>query len=260
MNSISDVFKKDEGIFIPFITAGDPNFDKSLVIAHKLFDCGADILELGIPFSDPISDGPTIQASSERALNCGMNTKKAMKMASNLKERGPLVFMTYYNLVLQYGLERFVLDSKYNGVQGLIVPDLPIDEADQLYNITKMHDFSLIFLIAPTTPDKRIEKIVEKSDGYLYLVSTLGVTGARDEISKDIKNLISKVKKIAKGRIPIALGFGISTPKHVKEVLSYGADGVIVGSAIVKLIKDGDLSKLEKFVLSLKQSSKKTLK
>ena len=260
MNRISQVFQenlaKNQGVLIPFITAGDPDFDTSIEIANKLFDSGADILELGIPFSDPIADGPTIQASSQRSLNAGMTPKKAMKLADSLKDRGPLVFMTYYNIPLQYGLSEFVSDSKKNGVDGIIIPDLPLEESDPLYSECVKHNVALIFLIAPTTDSSRIKQIIDKSKAYIYLVSTLGTTGTKEDVADLTKTLISDVKDVSQGRIPLAVGFGISKPKHVTEVIKCGAEGVIVGSAIIEKIHSGSLSELEKFVLDLKTSTK----
>ena len=185
-----------------------------------------------------------------------MNPKKAMEFAEAVKDRGPLVFMTYYNIPLQYGLADFVSDAKKNGVDGIIIPDLPLEEAEPLYLECKKRDVSLIFLVAPTTDEERMEKIINESEGYLYLVSTLGVTGAKESVSEITKNLISKVKTISKGKIPLAVGFGISKPEHVTEVLKQGADAVIVGSAIVEKIHSSPISELAKFVSDLKKSTK----
>lgn len=264
MNRISEVFQtnlsKNEGVLIPFITAGDPNFETSLEIAHTLFGHGADILELGIPFSDPIADGPTIQASSQRALEAGMTPKKAMKLVNSLRDEGPLVFMTYYNIVLQYGLTKFVVDSKKHGIDGIIIPDLPIEESDPLLHECEKCDIALIFMIAPTTDPARMKQIIDRSKGYVYLVSTLGVTGAKENVAEHTKLLIHTVKEISQGKIPLAVGFGISKPEHVTELIDNGADGIIVGSAIINKIRHDSLSELEDFVSDLKRHTKKLRK
>ncbi|MBD3191005.1 MAG: tryptophan synthase subunit alpha [Candidatus Heimdallarchaeota archaeon] len=261
MNRISQTFQRNkannEGVLIPFITSGDPSITESIKIGKKLFDCGADILELGIPFSDPIADGPTIQASSHRALQNGMTTEKAMDIANALKNHGPIVFMTYYNIPLQYGLTKFVKKAKKCGVEGLIIPDLPIEEAEELYQTCKQNKMNLIFLVAPTTDNQRLEQIVKKSSGYLYLISSLGTTGARGKVQHETKKLIERVKNTCNGILPIAVGFGISKPKHVEQIINFGAEGIIIGSAIVKKIANGSLDKMEEFVTKLKNSTKK---
>lgn len=260
MNRISQTFQRNkannEGVLIPFITAGDPSITESIKIGKKLFDCGVDILELGIPFSDPIADGPTIQASSHRALQNGMTTEKAMDIANTLKNHGPIVFMTYYNIPLQYGLTKFVKKAKKCGVEGLIIPDLPIEEAEELYQLCKQNNMSLIFLVAPTTDNQRLKHITTKSSGYLYLISSLGTTGAREKVQLETKKLIERVKDSCNGALPIAVGFGISKPKHVEEIINFGADGVIIGSALINKITNGSLTKMEQFVSALKKSTK----
>lgn len=261
MNAIERLFfekkEKNEGVLIPFIVCGDPNFEKTIELGNMLFDAGADILELGIPFSDPIADGPVIESASYRALKAGMNPNKAMEIANSLHQRGAVVFMTYYNILLQYGLSEFVSDCKKNGVDGIIIPDLPLEESDPLYAECKKQDIALIFLVSPTTDSKRLKQIVDKTKGYLYLVSTLGVTGAKEKVADITKELIANVKKVAQDKIPLAVGFGISKPEHVTEILNLGADGVIVGSAIVKLIQNNAISELKEFVSDLKKSTKK---
>jgi tryptophan synthase alpha chain len=259
MNRIEKVFRQakesGEGIFIPFITAGDPDFETSIQNGKQLFKAGADILELGIPFSDPIAEGPTIQASSHRSLKNGMTPKKAMEMARTLSTNGPIVFMTYYNIPLQYGLEKFTLDAKENGIDGLIIVDLPIEEADPLVELCKKNQIAFIFLVTPTTPLSRLKRIMELSEGYVYLVSIQGVTGARKDIANITKQLLTKVKQINNKQLPIAVGFGISKPSHVKELLSNGADAVIIGSEIVKRFYSQTDSKIDNYLRQIKAST-----
>ena len=238
---ISDAFHKGPAL-IAYICAGDPTIEATKDIVRSLVKGGADIIELGLPFSDPVADGPTIQAAIERALDAGMNPDKYFEMAAELDVNVPLVCMTHYNLIFKRGLERFVKDSIASGITGLIVPDLPPEESGELEAVCKEHGMDLIFLIAPTTPPKRIKMITEKSSGFIYLVARLGVTGARFDVADMTTGLISKVNKEAvKGcNTPKAVGFGVSKGEHAKQFISAGANGVIVGSAFIDIIASGN--------------------
>jgi len=258
---ISEKFKKvkNEGrcALIVYVCAGDPNFENSKEVV-QILKKSADIIELGLPFSDPIADGPTIQQASERALKNGMNTDVYFKFCGEVKDENiPLVCMTYYNLLYQYGLEKFVEQCCTNGIKGLIIPDLPVEESSELLNLCNRHGIDLIFLISQTSTKERIKKIVENASGFLYLISVLGVTGARKNLNiepKFIENVKSVLRDAGK-EIPLAIGFGISNPEHIKS-LKNTVDGVIVGSAIINKIKEYDLKNMENFVEELKKATK----
>ncbi len=255
---------KNEGALIGFVTAGYPTTDDTIDIIDSLIGGGVDIIELGLPFSDPIADGQTIQKASEMALKSGMNPDIYFKIVKEIDAEIPMICLTYYNLILQRGLKRFVRDCRDSGISGLIVPDLPIEESESLLKSCTDYGVDLIFLIAPTTTEKRLRMIMEKARGFLYVVSLLGVTGARRELSKTIKPTIDKVKKIGKvsnNNIPIAVGFGISKPEHVRKILNMGAEGVIVGSAFVKIIDENKSNiniikkRIEEFCRELKHAT-----
>ena len=264
INRIEKTFqtlKEDkEGALIVYIVAGDPDFETSIAIAEEIIEAGADILELGIPFSDPIADGPTIQVATQRALKAGNTPKKSMEIAASLTKKIPLAFMTYYNIPLQYGLEHFVKDCQKNGVDGVIIPDLPIEEATPLLNNCNRSNIDQIFFAAPTTTEERIKKTLTAARGFLYLISLLGVTGARIKLSHITKDTITKIRNYSIDQIPIAVGFGLSEPQHIQEVLSYGADGAIVGSAVINKVNQLDkipISEIGKFVKQLKSATTK---
>lgn len=252
--------KRNEGALIGFVTAGDPTPELTVDIVNSLIKGGIDIIELGLPFSDPIADGVVIQKASERSLKGGMNPDLYFEIAKKI-EGIPKVCLTYYNLVLQRGLENFVRDCLKSGIDGLIVPDLPIEEATPLLNACDKYDISLIFLVAPTTTEERLKKILQVSKGFLYVVSLLGVTGAREKLSDSVKPLLSRIRELSRD-IPLAVGFGISKPEHIKEVLRAGADGAIVGSAFIRIIeknlddKEGMLSELKEFTRELKEATR----
>ncbi len=227
--------EKKEGALICYVMAGDPSAQATGEIVKALADGGADIIELGFPFSDPVADGPTIQAAGQRSLAAGMDTQRYFELVKALDVRVPLVCMTYYNPVFRYGVEKFVERAADSGISGLIIPDIPVEEASELKNSCEKHGLDLIFLVAPTTTGKRVRKILEKSSGFLYLVSRLGVTGTREDVSSSTKELLSRVET----GLPKAVGFGISTGKQAAEVRNAGADAVIVGSAFVRVIEDG---------------------
>ena len=256
---LADAFQKGPAL-IAYICAGDPTIEATKDIVRSLVKGGADIIELGLPFSDPVADGPTIQAAIERALDSGMNPDKYFEMAAELDVNVPLVCMTYYNLIFKRGLERFVKDSLASGITGLIVPDLPPEESGDLAVVCKEHGMDLIFLIAPTTPPKRIKMITEKSTGFIYLVARLGVTGARSDVADVTTGLISKINKEAvEGcNTPLAVGFGVSKGEHAKQFISAGANGVIVGSAFIDIIASGNdvNAKVEALARELKEGVK----
>lgn len=256
--------RKREGALIAFVTAGDPTIEDTVGIAKALEKGGADIIELGLSFSDPIADGPTIQAASERALKAGMNTDVYFKIAKKVRKsvRAPLVCLTYFNPILKRDIDRFMDDCNKSGIDGVIIPDLPVEEAKGVIEKARGNDVDTIFLAAPTTTDERMKKILDSTRGFIYLVGLLGVTGARKELSKTVKEVINRARKVAKREVPLAVGFGISTPKHVREVITSGADGTIVGSAIVDIIakntrnKKKMLREIRAFVAQLKQATR----
>jgi len=229
--------KKGRGALIAFITAGDPSPRLTPEIARVLAK-HADILELGIPFSDPIADGPTIQAADDRALSAGTTPEIVFKMIKQIRKASdvPIVVLSYLNTVLKPGIKKFMRRLAAAGGDGIVIPDLPIEEAGQVSKVAKEHGIDLILLAAPTTPPERLKRICASSSGFVYLVSVLGVTGARERLSREIGRLMARARKASEGKIPIAVGFGISKPSHVQEVLGYGADAAIVGSAFVDLI------------------------
>jgi tryptophan synthase alpha chain len=230
-----DLKQKGEGALIAFVTAGDPKPELTPKIVETLAK-HADIIELGIPFSDPIADGPTIQGANDRALSSGTTPETVRRIIKKIRSTSdvPLVVLTYYNIVFKRGVDEFVKSFADAGMDGIVVPDLPVEEAGELLNATKKHGADLILLVAPTTTPERLKRICKASSGFLYLVSLLGVTGAREKLSGSIGPLIADVRKVS--RVPIAVGFGISKPEHVAKVVKCGADGAIVGSAFVNFI------------------------
>ena len=250
-NRISKAFENKKA-FIGFLTAGDPTFDASYNNIMALINAGADLVEIGIPFSDPIAEGPVIQEADVRALKGGMTTDKAFELAAKVRAQTdiPLVFMTYLNPVFKYGYDRFFARCAEIGVDGLICPDMPFEEKGEADGFAKAHGVSLISMIAPTS-EERIKLIAESADGFLYIVSSLGVTGVRSEIKTDLASIMESVKKYAK--VPAAIGFGISTPEQAKK-MSNLADGVIVGSAMVRLVEkygENAAPEIEKYVKSM---------
>jgi len=226
---------RGESALIAYVCAGDPTPDATADSVQALVRGGADIIELGLPFSDPLADGPTIQAASERALSAGMNPDRYFELVASLNVDVPLVCMTYYNLIFKRGTGKFVSDCVRSGISGIIVPDLPVEEAGELEESCASNGVDLIFLIAPTTPEERINKILGHGSGFVYIVSRLGVTGARPDVSQTTTELLSRVKSA----LPKAVGFGISNSNQAAEIVAGGADGVIVGSAFVDIIASG---------------------
>jgi tryptophan synthase alpha chain len=224
---------------IAYVTVGYPTIEATLEVVPLLAESGCDIIELGIPFSDPLADGVTIQRSSFHALQNGVTPRLCLELAGRLSHKVniPLVFMTYYNPVLNYGLERFCAASAASGVSGLIIPDLPPDEGSELEAVSREKGLDLVYLLAPTSTGERIKLAAERSRGFIYLVSVTGVTGARDRLPTDLKTFVARVRKVA--RQPLCVGFGISTPEQAGRIAAI-ADGVIVGSRIIQLMEKGD--------------------
>lgn len=219
--------------FIPFITCGDPSLEVTEQIVYAMEKAGADLIELGIPFSDPTAEGPVIQAANVRALSGGVTTDQIFEMVARIRQNTqiPMVFMTYANVVFSYGTERFVGRAAQLGMNGLILPDVPFEEKEEFDTVCKAHGLDLISLIAPTSHE-RIARIAREAEGFVYCVSSLGVTGMRSQITTDIGAMVELVKK--ERDIPCAVGFGISNPEQARKMAAQ-SDGVIVGSAIVKL-------------------------
>lgn len=233
MNRLESAFA-NKPIFMPYFPLGYPDLSTSVDVIDALAKNGADLIEVGLSFSDPLADGPVIQQATQVALEKGITVKKSLEAVKELRKRGvtiPLILMGYYNPMLAYGLEKFIQDAREAGVDGFIIPDLPLEEAEEFQSING--DMPLIQMLAPTSPDERMEAIARNAKGFIYLVSVTGVTGERREISNDLGDLIARVR--AHTSAPVCVGFGIGTPEQAKQVGQL-ADGVIVGSACVKTI------------------------
>lgn len=231
--------ERNEGALVAYVTAGDPDLSSTPGIVGALVEGGADVIELGIPFSDPIADGPVIQAASTRALKTGTTPRKVLKTIDKMKDsnRIPIVAMTYYNPIFRMSLKNFFESARACGVDGVIVPDLSIEEADEYKKLAEACDIDTIFLAAPSTSIDRLGKILKYSSGFLYLVSVFGVTGIRETMEHQTVKLIRKTLRSTRGKIPLSVGFGISKPEHVQTVISNGADAAIVGSGFVRIIE-----------------------
>ncbi|KAJ0982428.1 hypothetical protein J5N97_010683 [Dioscorea zingiberensis] len=258
---ISETFSKlkqqKKVAFIPYITAGDPDLQTTAKALKLLDNCGADVIELGVPFSEPIADGPVIQASMRRALKNGTNLKAITSMLEEVVPQlsCPIALLSYYNAIHNCGVETFISMIKDCGVHGLIVPDLPFEESAHLMRKAVKKDIELTLLVTPTTQPDRRKAIVDATEGFIYLVSTTGVTGIRSNLNSQVKFHLEKMKK--ETTKPVAVGFGISRPEHVKQLSRWGADGVIVGSAIVKKLGEAEsseegLRRVASFVKALK--------
>ena len=268
MKPIAETFRKNKeqgnGTLIGYVTAGDPDPRETPKIADALIKGGVDVLELGLPFSDPIADGPTIQAASVRALNAGTTPANVLYIAKQVRQSHdiPIVIMTYYNPVFRIGLDKFFNTAKECLVDGIIVPDLPVEEAADYKTTADKSGIGTIFLAAPSTTDVRLENIVACSSGFLYLVSHFGVTGAQSAVENSTIELINHVLPFTVGKIPLAVGFGVSKPEHVRSILDAGADGVIVGSAFVNVVQKNQknsevmMKELEATAIKLKQAAK----
>jgi tryptophan synthase alpha chain len=262
MNAIARVFEglksRGEGGLIGYVTAGDPEPRYTPLIAEALIEGGVDILELGLPFSDPIADGPTIQAASVRALNAGTTPKRVLEMSQEIRRKHdvPVVIMTYYNPVFRMGLESFFSFAKDCMVDGLIVPDLPVEEADEYRRVAKDYGVDTIFLAAPSTSSERLRRIVACSSGFLYLVSHFGVTGEQDKIEDSTIQLVKRVLPYTKGNVPLAVGFGISKPEQARSIIEAGANAVIVGSAFVNVVQR-NMGNVDRTVAEIREAARK---
>lgn len=237
MSNIAKAFQNGKA-FIPFITCGDPDLETTAAAVRAMAQNGADLIELGIPFSDPTAEGPVIQAANIRALSGGVDTDKIFDFVRDLRKdvTVPMVFMTYANVVFSYGSEKFISICREIGIDGLILPDIPFEEKEEFSEICRRYDVDLISLIAPTS-ESRIGMIAKDAEGFIYLVSSLGVTGVRSEITTDLGAIVKVIRENTD--VPCAIGFGISTPEQAKQMAGL-ADGAIVGSAVVRLLEQYD--------------------
>lgn len=247
---------RGQAALIPFITAGDPNLETTAKALRVLDQNGADLIELGVPYSDPLADGPVIQAAATRALQKGTTLDKVLDIVREVAPelRSPIILFTYYNPILNIGVEQFLERIYAAGVRGLVVPDLPLEESHVLLEPAEKAGIEVILLIAPTSPPDRVRAIAEKSQGFIYVVSATGVTGVRTEVAKGVKTMIEQLRTTTDK--PIAVGFGISQPEHAKQVIDWSADGAIVGSAMVKKLAepDGGLHTIAELSKTLKQA------
>ncbi|PPS42647.1 tryptophan synthase subunit alpha [Chroococcidiopsis sp. TS-821] len=260
MNSISDCFKRLRSrgacALIPFITAGDPDLDTTAEALRVLDAAGADMIELGVPYSDPLADGPVIQAAASRALQKGTRLEQVLEIVREVSPtlRSPIILFTYYNPILNRGIETFLQQIADAGVAGLVVPDLPLEEAEGLLKPAQEVGIEVILLVAPTSSPERIAAIARASQGFIYLVSVTGVTGMRSQMEARVPELLQQIRSYTDK--PIGVGFGISAPEQARQVRNAGADAVIVGSAIVKRLADGNpqlgLQAIKEFCQTLK--------
>lgn len=265
MTKISETFahlkEKDEGALIAYITAGDPHPKKTPRLIGALIEGGTDIIELGIPFSDPIADGPTIQSAISRSLASRTKPLDALDIARTIHERydAPLVLMTYFNPIYRVGLSKFLGLAKESGISGVIVPDLPVEESGEYKEQCAATGIDTIFLASPSTNPERLKRILTQTSGYLYLISLYGVTGVRTTVAESALTLIKKYSDLIAGSVPLAVGFGISKPEHVRQIFQAGADGAIVGSAFVNTIgkNSRNLPRAAKKLESLARAMKK---
>ena len=262
MSAITKVFERlkirGEGALIGYITAGDPAPTCTPLLAEALINGGVDILELGLPFSDPIADGAKLKAASVRALKAGTTPKKVLEMAQEIKRKHdvPIVIMTYYNPLFRMGLKKFFSLSRECLVDGLIVPDLPVEEAGDYRKVAISYGVDTIFLAAPSTSAERLRRIVACSSGFLYLVSHFGVTGEKERLEHSTIHLVKHVLPFTTGHVPLAVGFGISKPAHVRSIMDAGADAVIVGSAFVKVVQK-NVGNIDRTVAEIRRVAQK---
>lgn len=257
--TIRQVNRKGEGVFIPYLMAGDPTPDMSTEYTLALAAGGADLIELGVPFSDPVADGPTIQSAGSRALPSMHRLKDVLNLVRKVKQDSdtPIILMSYYNPILQFGEADFLRSSKDAGVDGLILPDLPVDEGKDLLEKAKNNAVETPLLATPDTTKNRLSKITKKTTGFLYLVARPGTTGVKNEVSEVTTRAIKYLKPQLPEGLAVCVGFGLSTPDQVAQVVTSGADGAIVGSAIVDRIADGyKPERIRKFVRKLKNATK----
>ena len=254
----SELKEQNRTALIPFFVIGDPDFETSLAVVKTAIDAGADILELGIAFSDPIADGPTIQKADIRALHSGMNVAKALEFIRQVKEYRdiPIGLLMYYNLIYQYGTQEFFSDFHRAGVNSVLIADLSIDDADEIMSPAVSAGLDTVFMVTPNTGEERMKRIVSRTTGFVYTVSVLGVTGSRERLSGMVTGLVGSLKSLT--NVPVCVGFGISSPEHAATVAQAGADGVIIGSKVVGLIennlgnRDGMLAQISAFLTEVK--------
>lgn len=254
MNRLNRAFaNRNRKALIAYVTAGYPSLEATLEVVPQLESWGCDVVELGIPFSDPLADGVTIQEASFRALQSGVTPGACLDLVSRLRQKVniPLVFMTYFNPVLKYGPEAFCRSSAGAGVDGFIVPDLPPEEGREFEKSARDHNLDLIYLLAPTSTEERISAVAGRSRGFIYLVSLVGVTGARQALPQELEDFVTRVRKKAKQ--PLCMGFGISTPEQAHRVAQV-ADGIIVGSRLVQLMSEDSPLHLKAFIQELRQA------
>ena len=264
MKSVSEQFEllrdRQSCALIPFVTAGDPDLDTTAQALRCLDRCGADLIELGVPYSDPLADGPVIQAAATRALQQGTTLDDVLGVVRTVAPelKAPIILFTYYNPILNRGIETFFQDISAAGVRGLVVPDLPLEEVGSLTGAAQKYGVEITLLVAPTSPSDRIQAIAEQSQGFIYLVSVTGVTGMRTEIQSRVQELLSQLKGITDK--PIAVGFGVSQPEQAAQLRAWGADGVVVGSAFVKRLaaeaSEAGLGAIEAFCTQLNHAIK----
>ena len=255
--TFSELRERAESALIPYLTAGDPDLETTAGLIGTLAENGADIIELGMPFSDPMADGPTIQAASERALAQGTTLSGVLELVARVRRttQVPLVLMGYYNPVFRYGAARFAADAAAAGVDGLLLVDLPPEEVAEIRTLMQDAGLALITLLAPTTPPQRMRELAAAAEGYIYYVSMTGITGSRAILPEEIRATVEELKTLT--RVPVGVGFGIATVADARAVAAF-ADGVVVGSALVKLIHEHSrspelLSRVAEFVAALKQ-------
>ena len=251
---ISEAFGKGRAALMPYFTVGYPDFETSLDVIEACVEAGADLMELGMPFSDPLADGPTIQHSTQVALENGITVVRCLKAVKELRSRGvaiPLILMGYINPILAYGLGKFVTEAAQAGANGFIIPDLPPEEAGEMGSRSRQLGLDLIFLLPPNSSDERMQFVTQQSSGFVYLVSVLGITGERAALPVELAQFVRRVRKHTEK--PLAVGFGISTPEQAAAVGEI-ADGIIVGSALIKAVggTDDPVTAAREFVLSLK--------
>lgn len=267
MNRYKSTFQKlkktKEKALVPFVVAGDPDYKTSLEIAKTIINSRADILELGFCFSEPIADGPTIQTAGVRALKAGANTDRNFNFIGQIRKfnnKIPIGILIYANLIYQRGIEKFYRDAKESGIDSVLVADLPIEEAEPYVKAARKHKVDTVFIVSPLTSNERLKKITKKDRGFVYVVSRLGVTGARQDLQQGTLQLLKRI--MPQTKLPLCVGFGISKPEHVKQVCNAGADGAIVGSAIVNIIEKNlkskkiMMKKIEAYVREMKKAAK----